>query len=123
MLALINKEICLVQILAIYYRTSTGNKHSYTEEPINDVNLITYVSTKVYRILRHNLFYSMCDEGYEYFCHLPSKQILYYLGHQVERSYTNMYTLQSNAYQIYQTLFNNSILTCILRCLNQKGKN
>ncbi len=41
----------------------------------------------------------------------------------VQESCTNMYTLQSNAYQIYQTLFNDSILTCILRCLNQKGKN
>ena len=85
--------------------------------------MITYVSTKVFKILRHNLFYSISDEGYEYFCHLPSKQILYYLGNQVEISHANMYALQSNAYQIYQTLSNNSILTCILRCLNQKGKN
>ncbi|CAB5359147.1 unnamed protein product [Rhizophagus irregularis] len=72
-LALINKEICLVQILAIYYHTSTGNNHSYTEEPVNEVNLITYVSTKVFRNLQHNLFYSKCNEGYEYFCHLSSK--------------------------------------------------
>jgi hypothetical protein len=122
-LALINKEICLAQILAIYYRTSTGNNHSYTEEPVNEVNLITFVSTKIYRNLQHNLFYSKCDEGYEYFCHLPSKQILYYLGYQVEESCLNMYTLQSSAYQIYQTLSNDSILACILRCLNQKGKN
>jgi hypothetical protein len=125
-LALINKEICLVQILAIYYRTSTGNNHSYTEEPVNEVNLITYVSTKVFRNLQHNLFYSKCNEGYEYFCHLSSKRILYYLGYQVEvsgASYANMYSLQSNAYQIYQTLSNNSILSCILRCLNQKVKN
>ncbi|CAB5385631.1 unnamed protein product [Rhizophagus irregularis] len=124
-LALINKEICLVQILAIYYRTSTGNNHSYTEESINEVNLITYVSTKVFRNLQHNLFYSRCNEGYEYFCHLSSKRILYYLGYQVEESYAsyaNMYSLQSNAYQIYQTLSNNRILSCILRCYNQKGK-
>ncbi len=125
-MALINKEICLVQILAIYYRTSTGNNHSYTEEPVNEVNLITYVSTSVFRNLQHNLFYSKCKEGYEYFCHLLSKRILYYLGCQVEESHishANMYSLQSNAYQIYQTLSNNSILSCILRCLNQKGKN
>ena len=64
-----------------------------------------------------------CDEGYDYFCHLSSKQILYYLGYQIEESHTNMYTLQSSAYQIYQTLSNDSILTCILCCLNQKGKN
>ena len=85
--------------------------------------MITYVSTKVFKILRHNLFYSISDEGYEYFCYLPSKQILYYLGYQVEESCLNMYTLQSSAYQIYQTLSNDSILACILRCLNQKGKN
>ena len=78
----------------------------------------------MFKNLQHNLFYSKCDEGYEYFCHLPSKQILCYLGYQVQKSCTNMYyTLQSNAYQIYQTLSNDSILTCILRCLNQKGKN
>ena len=56
------------------------------------------------------------------FCHLSSKQILYYLGYQVEESYTDMYSLQSNAYQIYQTLSNDNILTYILRCLNQKRK-
>ena len=125
-MALINKEICLVQILAIYYHISTGNNYSYTEEPVNEVNLITYVSTSVFRNLQHNLFYSKCKEGYEYFCHLSSKRILYYLGCQVEESHishANMYSLQSNAYQIYQTLSNNSILSCILRCLNQKGKN
>ncbi|CAB5208539.1 unnamed protein product [Rhizophagus irregularis] len=124
-LALINKEICLIQILAVYYRTSTGNNHSYTEESVNEVNLITYVSTKVFRNLQHNLFYSKCNEGYEYFCHLSSKQILYYLGYQVGElhiSRANMYSLQSNAYQIYQTLSNDSILSCILRCLNQKKK-
>jgi hypothetical protein len=72
--------------------------------------------------LQYNLFYSKCDEGYEYFCHLSFKQILYYLGYQVEESCSNMYTLQSSAYQIYQTLSNDSILACILRCLNQKEK-
>ena len=46
-LALINKEIYLVQILAIYYHISTENNHSYTEEPVNEVNLITYIFTKV----------------------------------------------------------------------------
>ncbi|KAF0421100.1 hypothetical protein F8M41_006835 [Gigaspora margarita] len=50
-LALINKEVCLIQILAIYYRTSTRNNHSYTEEPISNVNLITFVSTKVFKNL------------------------------------------------------------------------
>jgi hypothetical protein len=54
-LALINKKICLVQILAIYYHTSTGNNHSYTEELINEVNLITYVFTKVFRNLQHTV--------------------------------------------------------------------
>ncbi|RGB26158.1 hypothetical protein C1646_770774 [Rhizophagus diaphanus] len=122
-LTLINKKICLVQILAIYYRTSTENNHSYTEEPINEVNLITYVFTKVFRNLQHNLFYSKCEEGYEYFYHLAFKRILYYLGYQVEESCTDMYSLQSNAYKIYQTLSNDSILSCILYCLNQKVKN
>ena len=95
----------------------------YTKELINNINLIIHIFIKVYRILQHNLFYSKSDEGHEYFCHLSSKQILYYLGYQVEESYLNMYTLQSNAYQIYQTLSNDRILACILRCLNQKGKN
>ncbi|CAG8803942.1 35300_t:CDS:2, partial [Racocetra persica] len=45
-LALINKEICLVQILAIYYHTLTRNNYSYTEESISDINLVTFISTK-----------------------------------------------------------------------------
>ncbi|CAG8820020.1 9483_t:CDS:1, partial [Dentiscutata erythropus] len=45
-LALINKKICLIQIFAIYYHISTGNNHSYTEEPISDINLVIFVSTK-----------------------------------------------------------------------------
>jgi hypothetical protein len=68
-----------------------------------------------------NLFYLKCNEGYEYFCHLSSKRILYYLGYQVEESdisYANMYSLQSNIYQIYQTLSNDNILSCILCCFN-----
>ena len=104
-------------------RSLIEHNHVISGTPLN---LITYVSTKVFRNLQHNLFYSKCNEEYEYFCHLSSKRILYYLGYQVEvsgASYANMYSLQSNAYQIYQTLSNNSILSCILRCLNQKVKN
>ncbi|RIB26118.1 hypothetical protein C2G38_2164226 [Gigaspora rosea] len=101
------------------YSTSTRNNYSYTEEPISNINLIIFVSTKVFKNL-HNLFYTKCNKRYDYFCHLSFKQILYYLGYQVEGLCANMYSLQFNAYQIYQTLTNDSILDCILCCLNQK---
>ncbi|CAJ0751193.1 6315_t:CDS:2 [Entrophospora sp. SA101] len=42
--ALINSKIHLVQFLALYYHSTTGNYHSYAKEPITDVDIISNVS-------------------------------------------------------------------------------
>ncbi|CAJ0849901.1 9193_t:CDS:2 [Entrophospora sp. SA101] len=44
--ALINSKIHLVQFLALYYHSTTGNYHSYAKEPITDVDIISNVSCK-----------------------------------------------------------------------------
>ncbi|CAJ0760647.1 18874_t:CDS:2 [Entrophospora sp. SA101] len=45
--ALINSKIHLVQFLALYYHSTTGNYHSYAKEPITDVDIISNVSCKL----------------------------------------------------------------------------
>ena len=54
--ALINSKIHLVQFLALYYHSTTGNYHSHAKEPITDVDIISNVSCKVYINLQNNIF-------------------------------------------------------------------
>ena len=121
--ALIDSKIHLVQFLALYYHSTTGNYHSYAKEPITDVDIISNVSCKVYINLQNNIFYSTSEDEHELFLHLSSKQIIYYLGSQVSISVKsmnsmNMITLHSTAFKIYKILTDEKILLSILHCLN-----
>ena len=78
--ALIDSKIYLVEFLAFFSQNSSGNFHSYINQPITDVDTIGYVSSMVFLQLRNNLFYKPVWEGKFLFSHLSSKQILYYVG-------------------------------------------
>jgi len=105
--------------LAFFSQNSSGNFHSYISQPITDVNTISYVSSMVFSQLRNNLFTSQYEEGKFLFSHLSSKQILYYVGNQVNH-YHDMITLHSTVLEIFNILNKSDVLSCILRCMNVK---
>ena len=88
--ALIDSKIYLVQFLALYYHSTTGNYHSYAKEPITDVDIISNASCKVYINLENNIFHSTSEDEHELFSHLLSKKIIYYLGSQVSNGVNSM---------------------------------
>jgi len=75
----------------------------------------------VFSQLRNNLFTSQYEEGKFLFSHLSSKQILYYVGNQVN-NYHDMITLHSTVLEIFNILNKSDVLSCILRCMNVKKK-
>ena len=107
----------MVEFLAFFSQNSSGSFHSYINQPITDVDTISYVSSIVFLQLRNNLFTSQYEEGRFLFSHLSSKQILYYVGNQVSH-YHNMITLHSTVLEIFNILNKPDILSCIFRCMN-----
>ena len=73
----------------------------------------------VFSQLRNNLFTSQYEEGKFLFSHLSSKQILYYVGNQVNH-YHDMITLHSTVLEIFNILNKSDVLSCILCCMNVK---
>ena len=53
----------MVEFLAFFSQNSSGSFHSYINQPITDVDTISYVSSIVFLQLRNNLFTSQYEEG------------------------------------------------------------
>ena len=88
------------------------------------IKIILFLNTAIN--LQNNIFYSTSGNEHEFFSHLLSKQIIYYLDSQVSISVNsmnsmNMIILHSMAFKIYKILTDKRFycLFCIVKYLNK----
>ncbi|EXX73794.1 hypothetical protein RirG_057140 [Rhizophagus irregularis DAOM 197198w] len=72
------KKICVAKIIAMYYE-GYGN-HCYTQDAINQIEDLSYISLQVYLPIHLNIFASQTLEGYVLFTHRCPQNILYHIN-------------------------------------------
>jgi hypothetical protein len=72
------KKICVAKIISMYYE-GYGN-HCYTQDAINQIEDLSYISLQVYLPIHLNIFASQTLEGYVLFTHHCPQNILYHIN-------------------------------------------
>ncbi|CAG8758617.1 10705_t:CDS:2 [Gigaspora margarita] len=122
--ALFYDRIHLVQILSMFSKTNS-TFHSYIDVPVKAIDLLSYISVKVFIHYQSGIFCSCGHSKYNVFSHISAKQVIYYLGKSAilqENSALGlgMVTLQSQALQIFETLNTEATISFLIKCTNQK---
>ncbi|CAB4438551.1 unnamed protein product [Rhizophagus irregularis] len=72
------KKICVAKIISMYYE-GYGN-HCYTQDAINQIEDLSYISLQVYLPIHLNIFANQTLEGYVLFTHHCPQNILYHIN-------------------------------------------
>ncbi|CAB4438477.1 unnamed protein product [Rhizophagus irregularis] len=72
------KKICVAKIILMYYE-GYGN-HCYTQDAINQIEDLSYISLQVYLPIHLNIFANQTLEGYVLFTHHCPQNILYHIN-------------------------------------------
>ena len=77
-IAYIKNTICIIQILALYFKNS--NYHSYIKSHTH-IDELSYIATQIFLPLHFNLFSCFDNrQGFTIAAHIPSSYLIYYLG-------------------------------------------
>jgi len=76
-IAYIKNTICIIQILALYFKNS--NYHFYIKAYIH-IDKLSYIATQIFLPLHFNLFSCFDNrQGFTIAIHIPSSYLIYYL--------------------------------------------
>ncbi|CAG8476167.1 21012_t:CDS:2 [Gigaspora margarita] len=81
-------QLCIGQVISSFYEAY--GYHSYNQEPITDIENISYLTLKVFTPI-HNIFSAEVEGGHVLITHQCPKNILYYLDTQDIQIFDNTF--------------------------------
>ncbi|CAG8697142.1 3750_t:CDS:1, partial [Scutellospora calospora] len=84
---LYSETMCVRKVIALYFESY--NNHYYTDEPVIDLNNISYISLHGYLPIHFDLFSDVLKEGCILLTHHLASNIVYYidkLGVSIDRN-------------------------------------
>jgi len=100
---LYDETICIEKVVALYFEGY--NNHCYIDEPITNLNDISYISLYVYLLIYLDLFSDILKEGCNLLTHHLASNIIYYIdksGVSIDR---NILKLLENEKKYYFDYF------------------
>ncbi|CAG8754695.1 22027_t:CDS:2 [Rhizophagus irregularis] len=70
-------QLCIGQVISSFYEAY--GYHSYNQEPITDIENISYLTLKVFTPIIRNIFSAKIEEGQVLITHQCPKNVLYHL--------------------------------------------
>ncbi|GET00274.1 hypothetical protein GLOIN_2v1774894 [Rhizophagus clarus] len=114
-IALYGKKICVAKIIAMYYK-GYGN-YCYTQDAINQLEDLSYVSLQVYLPIHLNIFASQTLEGYILFIYHCLQNILYHINANELIISESSLTLKGMAQNIFNYFNRNDIRNTIVNMI------
>ena len=75
---LYSETLCIRRVIVLYFEGY--NNHYYTDEPVTDLNNISYILLYVYLPIHLNLFSNILKEGCNLLTHHLASNIIYHIG-------------------------------------------
>lgn len=92
-------QLCIGQVISSFYEAY--GYHSYNQEPITDIENISYLTLKVFTPIIRNIFSAEIEEGQVLITHQCPKNILYHLDIQDIQNFDNTLQLIGKAKTYY----------------------
>ncbi|CAG8595177.1 10213_t:CDS:2, partial [Dentiscutata heterogama] len=75
---LYGETVCIGKVIALYFENY--NNHCYTDEPVTNLNDISYISLQIYLPIHLNLFSDILKEGCSLLTHHLASNIIYHIN-------------------------------------------
>ncbi|UZO26162.1 uncharacterized protein OCT59_018408 [Rhizophagus irregularis] len=96
-------QLCIGQVISSFYEAY--GYHSYHQEPITDIENISYITLKVFTSIR-NIFSALTEEGCFLITHQHPKNVIYHLNMQDIKVFDDNTLQLLNKAKIHYNFFN-----------------
>ncbi|PKK63406.1 hypothetical protein RhiirC2_758295 [Rhizophagus irregularis] len=96
-------KMCIGRVISVYFEAY--GKHCYTDEPVETINDISYISLHVYIPIHFNVFSDLVKEGCNILTHHIPSNIVYHISETKVLIDSNMLKLVGDEKKYYDEYF------------------